>query len=88
MQRTARLSHGCRLLWLTMGKKIDVYAVEDARPDPSVASPAFRLTKPDGTQYTVHRDRHGIGCTCQDATYRQRMCKHGKALVAVGLIRK
>lgn len=63
---------------------------------PGVVKVAWRVTKlvksleeilPDGPPiYTVHVDAHGPGCTCQDATYRQRECKHILALQTVGLI--
>ena len=91
--RVARLTHGGRLLWIIQRKKgkpdqIDLYVVEDARPDPLVADPAFRLTKSAGTQYTVALHAGSATCCCQDANYRHRACKHCRALKAVGLLKK
>jgi hypothetical protein len=37
----------------------------------------YRLVKPD---YDI--DSGAWSCTCPDATYRQRQCKHAKALRA------
>ena len=78
--RSARITHAGRLLWITQGKKIDLYVVDDARPDPSVAFPALRLTKVDGVHYTVAVNEFGATCDCADCNYRSRSCKHIKAL--------
>jgi hypothetical protein len=40
----------------------------------------YQLVKPDGTVYDV--DGTTWSCTCPDATWRQRECKHAKALRA------
>ena len=85
-KRSARTSHAGKVLWITQDGKIDLYVVEDARPDPSVAFPVLHLTKADGTQYTVSVDQFGAACTCPDCTYRQHACRHIKALRAVQLI--
>ncbi len=39
--------------------------------------------KVPGTYYTVrvHANR-GTSCTCPDATYRRRQCKHGRQVIA------
>lgn len=58
-----------------------------------VGSVAFEVipTTGPGESYHVHRDHHGeVHCTCGDFEFRQRgtgsPCKHGAALLAVGLI--
>ena len=38
----------------------------------------YRMVKPDGTAYDI--DAEGWSCTCPDATFRERLCKHSKAL--------
>lgn len=43
----------------------------------------FRLTKTDGTFYTVGPS--GL-CDCPDARYRNRVCKHAKTLAGMDLI--
>lgn len=88
MARSARLSHKSRLLWLTVDSKITVYIIEDARPDPTVAFPAFRLMKADGETYTCGVNEFGATCTCADCNYRSRKCKHILGMIAVGLIPK
>jgi hypothetical protein len=86
------ISHGGRLLLITKhnkkGDESTLYVVEDIRPNPAVASPAYNLYKADGEAYTVRQDKHGIECTCPDFHWsRQRNrqdCKHIKSLRAVG----
>ena len=67
------------------------YAVEDVRPDPRVASPAFSLTKEDGEVYHVSVNEWGPACSCPDATFRGHSlevpCKHCLAMAAVGLLK-
>ncbi len=66
------------------------YVVLRLATDPNVANVAFRVRKPDKTEYTVHRDRHGLHCTCPDGTYRREntphLCKHAAALVKAQLL--
>lgn len=55
------------------------------------AARAFRLRKPDGTQYHVTETQHGPQCDCADFIYRRDQldpfgCKHVRACVALGLI--
>jgi hypothetical protein len=40
----------------------------------------YRLVKPDGTAYDI--DAQWWVCTCPDAVWRARMCKHALALRA------
>lgn len=53
-------------------------------------SRAFRLTKADGAAYDVVRTAHTVECDCGDYEFRHRgtagLCKHGRALVALGLV--
>ena len=66
------------------------YRVTDLHPDPKVASPAYRLTKDDGTFYDVAVEETHASCTCGSFVFRnepkQRLCKHLAALINVGLI--
>jgi hypothetical protein len=56
------------------------------RPIPSAwHSRAFALRKADGTVYHLGQDEHGPACDCPDATFRERLCKHARALIAFGL---
>lgn len=50
-------------------------------------SRTIRLGKEDGTRYHVSRTLDGaILCDCESATYRPAtICKHGRALIALGL---
>jgi hypothetical protein len=42
----------------------------------------YRLEKLDGAVYDVDTERESWTCDCPDATYRERECKHVKALRA------
>jgi hypothetical protein len=42
----------------------------------------YRLQKLSGTVYDIDASREQWGCDCPDATYRERQCKHVKALQA------
>jgi hypothetical protein len=42
----------------------------------------YRLEKLDGTVYDVNAEGEPWTCDCPDATYRERECKHVKALRA------
>jgi len=78
------------------GKKtvpnVVVYTVEDVRPDPRVAYPAYALKKDDGEVYHVAVDKFGPTCSCPHATFRGQEsrvpCKHVLAMIAVGLVTK
>lgn len=89
-KRTTRLTHSGRVLWIIRGKKIDLYVIEDAKPDKKLADPAIRLTKADGTQYTVAKTKNGPTCCCADFNYRHdktgKVCKHILAMRAVKLL--
>lgn len=64
------------------------YTVRRLWEHPAIPGPAYRLTKADGTVIDVALTGHGPTCTCQDATYRERECKHARSLKAVGLLRR
>ncbi len=56
-------------------------------PIPSdLHSRAFSLRKADGTVYHLGQDEHGPACDCPDATFRERLCKHARALIAFKLL--
>lgn len=42
----------------------------------------YRLIKPDGTAYDLEPAGESFRCDCPDAVYRERECKHAKALCA------
>ncbi len=104
VQRSARLTTVGEevLLTITMparrGKKVVAnvtrYLVQDARPDPAVAWPCYKLVKvsedflPTGEFWFVHRNEFGEGCSCPHATFRTNgaACKHILACKAVGLM--
>ena len=60
------------------------YLLRRLDTDPEVAKAAWRLTNRDGEEYDVHRDKHGLHCTCPDGIYRREgtsePCKHARAL--------
>ncbi len=104
VQRSARLTTVGEevLLTITMpakrGKKVVAnvtrYLVQDARPDPAVAWPCYKLVKvnedflPTGEFWFVHNSEWGMGCSCPHATFRTNgaQCKHVLACKAVGLM--
>lgn len=53
-------------------------------------SAAWKLSKLGGESYTVHRDQHGVACTCGDFLFRRANkgseCKHIAALREVKLL--
>jgi hypothetical protein len=48
----------------------------------AVRPPAYRLEKLDGPTYDIDATAPEWRCDCPDATYRNRECKHVKALRA------
>ena len=97
---TAKLSHGGKLLTVTVLRKrrkslvplTQTYVVEDSRPDQRVAFPVFALTKEDGEIYHVSVTNFGVRCDCRDGELREKrgggFCKHISALQATGVISK
>ena len=74
-------------LTLTIGDT--QYDVTNLDPPPGMVKSAFRLTKADGTQYTVAVDCYGPTCDCGDATWRKRngdLCKHASAMLDAGVL--
>lgn len=63
------------------------YRVERLPASQKVASPAFRLHKPDGTFHDVRCERDGWVCDCQDFVWnrqnRELGCKHCEATKAI-----
>jgi hypothetical protein len=50
--------------------------------------PGWRLKKRTGKCYDVRIDQTGaVACDCADATFRQRRCKHLRALEALTLVK-
>jgi hypothetical protein len=61
------------------------------RPIPSeLHSRAYRLRKPDGTEYHVTQDQYGHHCDCGDYVWRHEgngtACKHVRSLRACRLL--
>lgn len=49
--------------------------------------PGWRLTKRSGKFYDIRADASGsVSCDCADATFRNRVCKHAKAIMQLGLL--
>jgi SWIM zinc finger len=74
------------LLWITQGKKTDGYQVEDTSAFNNADAPTFRLTKTDGTIYSVLLDGPASLCDCKGferfgmQTKDKLGCKHVAAL--------
>ena len=67
-------------LRIRTAKTSTLYLVKLIEADPRVAKRAWRLIHSRGT-YDVALDPRGWWtCTCADATYRDRECKHVKAI--------
>ncbi len=84
--------HGTCTLTLTIHRKVKKgwidteYTVRFLPSHPQIGAPAWRLTKGDGATCDVILRSHGPECECPDYHYRQRECKHLRALRAVGLL--
>ena len=69
------------------------YTIEPTRIHPEVGSVAFRMHKiATNNTYHVHRDIYNeVKCDCPDFEMRRAgtgsTCKHGQALVSLGLLR-
>ncbi len=89
--RLSRASQGPRSSRLYLMIQRTLYAVSPLVCDPTIASKAFRLHKPDGRLYDVAQTRHGLRCDCPDFIFRRdgldpSGCKHVKALIKQGLL--
>ena len=76
---------------LVVKGKSTLYRVTALDPHPNVATTAWRMCGNNGKKkcYDVAiNDKGWITCTCADATYRGRTCKHAAALVALGMLPK
>lgn len=63
----------------------DLYVLRRLECDPPVRV-AWRVARSKKRTYDVHRDPVGVYCTCADFTFRQRECKHIRALTVAGLL--
>ncbi len=88
-RRTIRPARAvCRLTIVINDKD---YVVKPNTAEASAAIKAFRLSKPDGTDYDVAQTVHGFTCDCPDFIFHRdgidpEGCKHIKAMVACGLL--
>ena len=77
---------------LRIGKRVTLYRLMPLDPDPRVATKAWRLWRPGKNRklfYDVAISPEGwLTCTCPDAVYRSRDCKHIRAIRAMGLLPK
>jgi hypothetical protein len=87
--KRVRPAHGkCSLILSIRGVKYRVRPVACQ----CNASKCYELRKlADGTVYHVSRHEHGVECTCADWTWKRNgltdlPCKHGAALLALGLL--
>jgi hypothetical protein len=67
------------------------YSVIPLKPDPAVASKAYRFIKRDGkgrvvANYDVHVNGHGPECECKGYLRWRKPCKHIRTLIAAGMI--
>lgn len=67
------------------------YQVIPLKPDPEVASKAYRFLKRDSrgkvtANYDVHVNGHGPECECKGYLRWRKPCKHIKTLAAAGMI--
>jgi hypothetical protein len=76
----------CRWVFPLNQRDTGVLAINDAEyfvtayRDRDGHAQGYRLEKPDGTAYDIDTTSRDWQCDCPDATYRQRECKHAKAL--------
>lgn len=80
---TCRLSHGSRILWITKDGKTQCYIVERL-PKGCKEDPVVKLITASGDCYEVHKE----SCTCGDAHFRGRFCKHRRALQVLGFFKE
>jgi hypothetical protein len=68
----------------------DQYVVKRIAPSLLRGARLWQLKKVTGERagatYHVGRARGSISCTCPDASKNQALCKHQKALIAVGIL--
>jgi hypothetical protein len=67
------------------------YSVIPLKPDPEVASKAYRFVKRDSrgritANYDVHVNSRGPECECKGYLRWRKPCKHIKTLAAAGMI--
>lgn len=68
-------------LTIATGRKTALYLAERN-------GDAWRLRKSNREVFDIHADEHGLHCTCGDAIWRKRTCKHANALIEVGLLKR
>ena len=83
---SAKLTHGGKVLQVTIGRKITRYLIERVQ---DAKHPTIKLTKEDGVSHQVSEVNGRIICDCESATYRAaEACKHARVLVACGLLKE
>ena len=79
-------------LQITIGTKVTMYLIEPLEVHQEMARCGFRLSrsnKANSKRCDIVQNWHGFNsCTCADARFRQRECKHIKALQAIGKLPK
>ncbi|MFQ3651079.1 MAG: hypothetical protein SNJ75_12155 [Gemmataceae bacterium] len=78
--RTVRYHADRRVMTINLAGKATEYRVTE---HDVCEGRAFRLTRPNGESYDVFLGHNEDSCTCADAVFRQRQCKHHAALVAL-----
>jgi hypothetical protein len=86
--RTAKKARSFRIQFIISD---EVYQVSPLKPDPEVASKAYRFIKraPDGritANYDVHLNDHGPQCECKGYLRWKKPCKHILTLIAAGML--
>ena len=89
MQGLGNLMNARLFLEITDKNSCALYLVVDIRHDPKMTRAAYRWHKDTSDEfYTVSQHNEGWTlCTCGDCTWRQRTCKHIKAMKEVGLFK-
>jgi hypothetical protein len=74
-------------LEIAQGERTQLYWLEPLPTHPNVATKAWRLWKPGCKAfYDVSIEQGVVNCTCADANWRQRSCKHARATMELGLL--
>ena len=73
-------------LEITNHRGSKLYMVTPIDPHPGMAARAWRLRQGKKVYDVAQDDKGLVTCTCADATYRDHLCKHAKALFARGLL--
>ncbi len=74
-------------LAISNGKRTTLYKLLPIDPHQDVATKAWRIWKTKKVFYDVAINAEGlVTCSCGDAVFRHRPCKHLGALRALGLL--